>query len=171
AAAPPAPSLNPPRGLHPAVASENNPPDAPLIAELNPFDPKNGFNPNGPSSYSPEFQARYFKAQADRMNRLIDIARDKLARMKRNDYPYPDDDIMVVPRGGNPGSGPGAAAALFIAQPDIAAVNSTSQSRRLLRNDGTIETQVIKSVYVADPKLARDNLRFSTGTKIYTLRS
>ncbi len=99
------------------------------IAELNPFDPKNGFNPNGPSNYSPEFQARYFKAQADRMNRLIDIARDKLARMKRNDYPYPDDDIMVIPRGGNPGSGPGASAALFIAQPDIAAVNSTARPR------------------------------------------
>jgi hypothetical protein len=91
--------------------------------------------------------------------------------MKRNEYPYPDNDIIVIPRGGNPGSGPGAAAALFIAQPDIAAVNSTSKPARLLRNDGSIVTEVIKSVYVADPKLARDNLRFSTGTKVYTLRS
>src|SRR5215467_1768907 len=164
-------SINTLRGLNPAVANENNPPDAPLLTELNPFDPKNGFNPNGPSSYSPEFQARYFKAQADRMNRLIDGARDKLARMKRNDYPYPDDDILVIPRGGNPGSGPGASAALFIAQPDIAAVNSTARPQRLLRNDGAIETQVIHSVYVADPKLSRDNLRFSTGTKVYTLHS
>jgi pimeloyl-ACP methyl ester carboxylesterase len=164
-------SINTLRGLNPAVANENNPPDAPLIAELNPFDPKNGFNPNGPSSYSAEFQARYFKAQADRMNRLIDSARDKLARTKRNDYPYPDDDILVIPRGGNPGSGPGASAALFIAQPDIAAVNSTVRPERLLRNDGTIETQVISSVYVANPKLSRDNLRFSSGTKVYTLRS
>jgi pimeloyl-ACP methyl ester carboxylesterase len=164
-------SINTLRGLNPAVANENNPPDAPLIAELNPFDPKNGFNPNGPSNYSPEFQMRYFKAQAERMNRMIDMARDKLARMKRNDYPYPDDDIMVIPRGGNPGSGPGASAALFIAQPDIAAVNSTAKPQRLLRNDGTIETQVIRSVYVADPKLSRDNLRFGTGTKVYTLRS
>src|SRR5215467_3571989 len=164
-------SVNTLRGLNPAVANENNPPDAPLIPELNPFDPKNGFNPNGPSNYSPEFQARYFKAQAERMNRLIDIARDKLARMKRNDYPYPDDDILVIPRGGNPGSGPGASAALFIAQPDIAAVNSTARPQRLLRNDGAIETQVIKSVYVANPRLSRDNLRFSSGTKVYTLRS
>jgi pimeloyl-ACP methyl ester carboxylesterase len=164
-------SINTLRALNPAVANENNPPDAPLMAELNPFDPKNGFNPNGPSNYSPEFQARYFKAQADRMNRLIDSARDKLARMKRNDYPYPDNDIMVIPRGGNPGSGPGASAALFIAQPDIAAVNSTARPQRLLRNDGTIVTEVIKSVYVANPKLAHDNLRFSTGTKVYTLRS
>ena len=40
-----------------------------------------------------------------------------------------------------------------------------------MRNDGSIIPEVIKSVYVADPKLSRDNLRFSTGTKIYTLRS
>jgi pimeloyl-ACP methyl ester carboxylesterase len=164
-------SINTLRGLNPSVANENNPPDAPPNEALNPFNPANGFNPSGPSNYPPEFQARYFKAQADRMNRLIDSARDKLARMKRNEYPYPDDDIIVIPRGGNPGSGPGAAAALFIAQPDIAAVNSTEKPERLLRNDATISTQVIKSVYVADPKLARDNLRFGTGTKVYTLRS
>jgi hypothetical protein len=91
--------------------------------------------------------------------------------MKRNEYPYPDNDIIVIPRGGNPGSGPGASAALFIAQPSIEAVNSTAKPAKLLRNDGTITTQVIKSVYVADPKLSRDNLRFNTGTKVYTLRS
>jgi pimeloyl-ACP methyl ester carboxylesterase len=164
-------AINTLRGLNPAVANESNPPDAPLLAALDPFDPKNGFNPNGPSSYSAEFQARYFKAQADRMNALIDAARDKLERMKRNAYPYPDDDILVIPRGGNPGSGPGAAAALFIAQPDIAAVNATARPERLLRNDGSIATEMIRSVFVANPKLARDNLRFRSGTKVYTLRS
>src|SRR3954468_18401010 len=167
----PSNAVNTLRGLNPSVANEHNPPDTPPIAELDPFNPKNGFNPNGPSNYSPEFQARYFKAQSDRMNRLIDTARDKLARMKRNEYPYPDNDIIVIPRGGNPGSGPGASAALFIAQPSIEAVNSTAKPAKLLRNDGRITTQVIKSVYVADPKLSRDNLRFDTGTKVYTLRS
>ena len=164
-------SINTLRGLNPAVADENNPPDAPLVADLDPFDPKNGFNPSGPSHYSADFQARYFKAQADRMNALIDGARAKLARMKRNDYPYPDDDIMVIPRGGNPGAGPGASAALFVAEPDIAAVNATVRPERLLRNDGTIAQEMIRSVYVANPKLARDNLRFRSGTKVYTLRS
>jgi pimeloyl-ACP methyl ester carboxylesterase len=164
-------SINTLRGLNPAVADETNPPDAPLVAELDPFSPKNGFNPNGSSNYSPDFQARYFKAQADRMNKLIATAQDKLARMKRNDYPYPDDDIIVIPRGGNPGAGPGASAALFIAEPSIEAVNATARPERLLRNDGTITTEMIRSVYVADPKLARDNLRFGTGTKVYTLRS
>jgi hypothetical protein len=164
-------AINTLRGLNPAVADENNPPDAPLVPDLDPFDPRNGFNPDGPSHYSADFQARYFKAQADRMNRLIDAARDKLDRMKRGAYPYPDDDILVIPRGGNPGAGPGAAAALFVAQPDIAAVNSTARPERLLRNDGTIAEQMIHSVFVANPKLARDNLRFRSGTKVYTLRS
>jgi hypothetical protein len=91
--------------------------------------------------------------------------------MTRNAYPYPDDDILVIPRGGNPGSGPGASAALFIAEPDIAAINSTARPEKLLRNDGSVAMQPIQSVYVANPKLARDNMRFSTGTKVYTLRS
>jgi len=164
-------SINTLRGLNPAVANENNPPDAPLRGELDPFDPKNGFNPNGPSHYSAEFQARYFKAQAERMNALIESARDKLDRIKRGAYPYPDDDIMVIPRGGNPGAGPGAAAALFVAEPDIAAINATVRPEKLLRNDGSIAQEVIHSVFVANPKLARDNLRFRSGTKVYTLRS
>jgi len=164
-------SINTLRGLNPAVANENNPPDAPLRGELDPFDPKNGFNPNGPSHYSAEFQARYFKAQAERMNALIESARDKLDRIKRGAYPYPDDDIMVIPRGGNPGAGPGAAAALFVAEPDIAAINATARPEKLLRNDGSIAQEVIHSVFVANPKLARDNLRFRSGTKVYTLRS
>jgi pimeloyl-ACP methyl ester carboxylesterase len=164
-------SINTLRGLNPAVANENNPPDAPPIAELDPFNPKNGFNPTGTSNYSAEFQARYFKAQADRMNRLIDAAKDKLERAKRKAYAYPDDDIMVIPRGGNPGAGPGAAAALFIAQPDLPAVNSTTRPEKLIRNDGTVATEMIKSVFVANPQLAQDNLRFGSGTKVYTLKS
>ena len=131
-------SVNTLRGLNPAVANENNPPDAPPIAELDPFDPKNGFNPNGPSNYSAEFQARYFKAQADRMNRLIDMARDKLARMKRNDYPYPDDDIMVIPRGGNPGAGPGRVGGAVHRAAGHRGGQQHGAAGKLLRNDGTI---------------------------------
>src|SRR5262249_1236203 len=48
-------SINTLRGLNPSVANENNPPDAPPIAALDPFNPANGFNPNGPSHYSAEF--------------------------------------------------------------------------------------------------------------------
>ena len=91
--------------------------------------------------------------------------------MKRNDYPYPDDDIMIIPRGGNPNAGAGADASLYLTQPDMPAVNSTSRPVKVLRNDGTIATEVIKSVFIADPTVARDNLRFRLGTKVFTLRS
>src|SRR5436190_24370706 len=100
-------SVNTLRRINPAVASENNPPDGPTIAEVDMFDPRNGYNPNGSSNYTKEFQGRYFKAQADRMNGLIEMARAKLDRINRHDYPYPDDDIVVIPRSGNPGSGAG----------------------------------------------------------------
>lgn len=164
-------AINTLRSLNPAVANENNPPDSPPIAALDMFDASNGFNPEGASHYSAEFQVRYFKAQADRMNRLIDIASDKLDRIRRNAYPYPDDDIMIIPRGGNPGAGAGADARLFVTQPDIAAINSTSHPAKLLRNDATVTTQIVKSVFVADPGVARSNLRFRSGTKVFTLRS
>jgi pimeloyl-ACP methyl ester carboxylesterase len=164
-------AINTLRSLNAAVADDNNPPDAPPISALDMFDPSNGFNPNGPSHYSAEFQARYFKAQADRMNRLIDTARGKLDRIKRGAYPYPDDDIMIIPRGGNPGAGAGADARLFVTQPDLPVINSTSKPVKLLHNDGSISTEIVKSVFVANPSVARTNLQFRTGTKIFTLRS
>jgi hypothetical protein len=105
------------------------------------------------------------------MNRLIDIARDKLDRIKRKAYPYPDDDIMIIPRAGNPGAGAGADARLFVTEPDIAAINSTSRPVKLLRNDGTVTMEIVHSVFVANPSVARDNMRFGSGTKVFTLRS
>jgi pimeloyl-ACP methyl ester carboxylesterase len=165
-------SVNTLRRINPAVANENNPPDGSPVAEIDMFDPKNGFNPNGPSNYSADFQARYFKAQADRMNRLIDMARDKLDRIKRKDYGYSDDDIMVIPRSGNPGSGAGGSeSALFVTQPDLPYFNSTAKPQKLLRNDGTVATQVVNSVLVPNTKAGGIVMRFRTGTKIFTLRS
>jgi hypothetical protein len=98
------------RGINPAVLNEKDPPDPGFNAALDPFDPKNGYNPNGVSHYSADFQKRYFAAQSKRMNDLIDASLAKLQAMKNGTYGFPDDDIIVIPRGGNPGSGPGAAA-------------------------------------------------------------
>jgi hypothetical protein len=165
-------SVNTLRRINPAVANENNPPDGPSVADIDMFDPKNGYNPNGASNYSPEFQALYFKAQADRMNRLIDIAQSKLDRIKRKDYGYSDDDIMVIPRSGNPGSGAGGSeSALFVTQPDLPYFNSTAKPQKLLRNDGSVVTQVVNSVLVPNTKAGSIVMRFRTGTKIFTLRS
>ena len=159
------------RGINPAFVNESNPPDQRLNPDLDMLDVRNGFNAKGASNYSAEFQARYTRAQSARLNRLIDAAQEKLARMRRGDYPYADNDIVVIPGGGNPGSGPGGSAALFITQPEMPAVNNTVRPAKFIRNDGSVAVQAVKSVFVANPDLARSNLRFNTGTKVFTLRS
>jgi pimeloyl-ACP methyl ester carboxylesterase len=138
---------------------------------LDPFDPKNGFNPNGPSHYSKEFQDRYFAAQAARMNALIDAALSAQARMKSGDYPYPDDDIVIIPSGGNPGAGAGGDAALATLDPSIADMMNTARPEKLLRNDGSIETEIVHSVAVSVPEMAVTNRTFDAGTKLFTIKS
>ena len=165
-------SVNTLRRINPAAANEHSPPDAPAVADVDMFDPKNGFNPNGASHYSDEFQNRYYKAQADRMNRLIAMAQDKLARIKAKDYGYSDDDIVVIPWSGNPGSGAGGSeSGIFVTQPDTPYFNSTARPQKLLQNDGTVATQVVHSAIVPNTKAGAIAAKFRTGTKIFTLRS
>src|SRR5437879_3756292 len=157
------------RSLNPSVTVEGG--KRHVDPALDPFDPKNGYNPSGPSHYSEEFQQRYFAAQAIRMNALIDSAISAQARMKNGDYPYPDDDILVIPSGGNPGAGAGGDAALATLDPSIASLMSTARPEKLLRNDGSIVTEIIHSVSVSEPGMAMTNRAFDTGTKIFTLKS
>jgi hypothetical protein len=159
------------RGLNPAVLDEHDPPDAGFDPALDPFDPKNGYNPGGSSHYSLDFQQRYFAAQSKRMNSIIDRSLAALAAMKDGTYGFPDDDLIVIPRGGNPGAGPGAAAGLFMLDPSIAGVMSTVRPEKLLRNDGSIVRQVVHSVYVPDPNLKALHYTFEGGTKILSIRS
>jgi hypothetical protein len=88
-------SINGLRSLNPAVVDEHD--STRLDPSLNPFNPANGFV-DGAAHYSDEFKAKYFKAQADRMNRLIDAALLKTKAMRAGNAPYPDDDAMVVTR-------------------------------------------------------------------------
>src|SRR2546428_551109 len=122
------------RSLNPAVLNEADPKQ--IDPALDPFDPKNGFNPNGPSKYSEEFKQKYFKAQADRMNRLIAGAHGKLQRMQTDNDAFPDDDVFLVIRG--------EGARLMELDPAIH--HSTLKPQKLLKNDGTVVTQIVESV-------------------------
>jgi hypothetical protein len=157
------------RSLNPSVTIDGG--KRHVDPALDPFDEKNGFNPKGPSHYSKAFQDRYFAAQAARMNELIDRALATQERIDKGDYPYPDDDILLIPSGGNPGAGAGGDAKLATLDPSIADLQSTARPEKLLRNDGTVVTQVVRSVAVAEPGMARTNRAFDTGTKIFTLKS
>jgi hypothetical protein len=157
------------RALNPSVVAEGG--KLRVIPELDPFDPKNGFNPNGRSHYSKAFQDRYYKAQAERMSERIAMAVAAQARMKKGDYPFPDDDIVIVPAGGNPGAGAGGDSTLAALDPDISSLMSTVRPEKLLKNDGSVSTEIVKSVAVAEPGLAKANRAFDTGTKIFTIKS
>jgi hypothetical protein len=87
------------RSINPAVTDESRP--NLINPDLDPFNPKNGYNPKGSSNYSEEFKKKYFHAQAERMNRLIDKALAMQRQMKDGKYDYPDDDAFVVVRGEN----------------------------------------------------------------------
>jgi hypothetical protein len=147
------------RSLNPAVTNEDRPDR--LDPALDPFNPANGYNPSGPSSYSEEFKKRYFKAQADRMNRLIRLALDRQARMKKGAYLYSDDDAFVVPRAGGG----------RLMQLDLSVHHATAKPRKLLRNDGTVVTQIVESVRRAAPELAAANAAFESGALFLTLKS
>jgi hypothetical protein len=157
------------RALNPSVVAEGG--RLRVIPELDPFDPKNGYNAAGRSRYSKEFQDRYYKAQAQRMSERIAAVKTIEERMKKGDYQYPDDDIIIVPAGGNPGAGAGGDATLTALDPDIPELMSTSRPQKLLKNDGKIVTEVVKSVAVAERGLAQANRAFGTGTKVFTVKS
>ena len=157
------------RDLNPSIVAENG--KFKVIPELDPFSPANGFNPNGPSHYSKEFQTRYFAAQSKAMNDRLTRVLTMQEAIKRGQYRYPDDDAVLIPGGGNPGAGAGGDGVLIAMDPDIPELMQTARPEKLLRNDGTIVTQVVKSVAVAEPIMAKMNRQFDTGTKMFTFKS
>ena len=84
------------RSLNPAVVSEGDP--KALDPALDPFSPANGFNPDGPASYSPEFRQRYYAAQSARMNRLIELALAQVRQLGTERAMFPDDNVFLIVR-------------------------------------------------------------------------
>jgi hypothetical protein len=157
------------RGFNPSVVDETD--LSKVDKTLDPFDSANGYNPKGPSHYTPEFQRRYFEAQSERMNRLINRALDIKARMAEGSYSYRDNDLIVIPRGGNPLGGPGGVASLHVLDPSIEGIMATSRPQKMIKNDGTEVTEIIKSVARPDPRSRETNMSFDNGTKLYSVTS
>ena len=68
------------------------------IAALNLFSPENGYDPYG-CHYTPEFTARFLRAQAERMNRIIDFCEERVAMIGRGMGRFADDEPLLVPGG------------------------------------------------------------------------
>ena len=153
------------RSINPAVLDERRP--NVLDPDLDPFNPAHGYHATGNSMYSDGFKARYFAAQAERMNRLIDAALEKMHAIDQGKGAYPDDDVFLVPRG------QGAR----LMQLDVSIHHCTVQPRKVLKNDGTIALEIAESVRRPAPGLRELNATFGQpageegGTRLLTLRS
>jgi len=152
--------INELRSLNPAVQDEANPAHG-YERRLDPFNPANGYNPKGPSSYSAQFKTEYFAGQARRMNALIDLAQARQAAIAAGTSLYTDDEPFIVVKGDD--------ARLLQLDPSIH--HSTLQPQKLLKNDGSIVTQIVQSVRPAQPELKAGNATLSAGTLFLTTKS
>lgn len=151
-------SVNLLRSLNPAVLDESDPKK--LDPALDPFTPANGYK-DGAAKYSDEFKRKYFKAQADRMNRLITQALAKRKAMASGAASYPDDEGMVLTRF--------EGSRLMELDPTIH--HSTTKAQKLLKNDGTIATQIVESVRRAARGYDKRNASFAGGARTTTVRT
>jgi pimeloyl-ACP methyl ester carboxylesterase len=157
----PAIAVNALRAMNPAVFNEQRP-DL-VRSDLDPFNPANGYNPSGVSHYSAEFQKRYTEAQAKRMNEWIDRALYIRDLIKAGKWIYPDDDSIIIPRA--------ADRVTNIFSLDTSILCCTKKPQKLLKNDGSVVTQIIKSVRPPDPTLAKTNGSYAGGARILTITS
>ena len=148
------------RSNNPAVHNENHPEN--LRTRLNPYDPANGYNPNGLSTYSEAFKKRYFEGQSDRLNKLIAEAQDIEFHIDQNAYPYPDNAPFAI--------GKSTASKLFVL--DTSILHATTKPRKLLKNDATIDdTHIVESVRLPDPTVAQTDETFDGGARLLTVKS
>lgn len=119
-----------------AVLNQNRKPS--VNPTLDPYDTRNGYDDSGNTRYSEAFKAKAFKAQSERMNRLIDEA---LARLNEAEAAGDSDAPFIVPMGD--GS--------RMADIDVSIHHSTAVPRKLVKNDGTVDgSKVVESVRIAN---------------------
>ena len=152
------------RGINPSLTIVDG--KVAVDSSLDPFDPKNGYNPNGASKYSEDFRKRYYAAQSKVMNAQIAQVQALAARIKAGQSVYPDNDVVLVPFSDQAG-----AARLDQMDPSIPEIMSTRRPQKFLKNDGTIVTQIVKSVENPHPAQAKRNRTFDDGTKMVTVKA
>jgi hypothetical protein len=127
------------RSANPAVTDEAD--AATLDDGLNPFLEKNGYNPRGCSSYSEDFQRRYFEGQSKRMNRLVDAALKTRGAMAAGKH-FPADDAPFVAHRGE----------ARLVQLDRTIDARTKNPRKLVTDDGKIVTDIVTTVRPCSPE-------------------
>jgi len=143
------------RSVNPSIVRDNHLDGVRIRSGLDPFNPANGYNPNGASKYSNNFKQRYFAEQADTMNDLIEQAQRKLAEINEGLTFYTDDAPFDI-------AGFDNARLLSL---DSSIRHTTLQPEKLLRNDGSIVVQIVESIAPPRPELAQLNTTFADGAR------
>jgi hypothetical protein len=141
------------RSIDPSLSSDPANPE--VDHSLDPFDPANGYNPNGSSTYSDQFKQRYFAAQSERMNHLIDQAEARLKQIEDGKDFYTDDAPFSIP--GFDGA--------RLQSLDLSIRHTTAKPEKFLKNDGTIVTQTVESIAPPRPALAKAAKTFEEGAR------
>src|ERR1051325_9551596 len=143
------------RSVNPSIVRDNHLDGVRIQAGLDPFNPANGYNPNGVSKYSNRFKQRYFAEQADTMNDLINQAQRKLAEINEGLTFYTDDAPFDI-------AGFDQARLLSL---DSSIRHTTIQPEKLSKNEGSIVVQIVESSAPPRPELAQSNRTFADGAR------
>ena len=121
-------------GMNPAVTNENS---MMIDSDLDMFNPKNGFDPNG-SHYSEDFIRRFQAGQVKRYNALVKLALDRKALIEAGKGMYSDDEPFII------------AGASFnthtLFGTDTSLFSHTQKAWPLLHADGSLTTEVVHSL-------------------------
>ena len=106
--------------------------------KLDLYNPANGFHPPSGATYSAAFVDAYATGQAKRMNKLISVALERLAKINAGQGKYADDEPFDIP-GAELGAGQ-------VWSYDLNVGSHTHDPHVLVKPDGTRITQVVQSV-------------------------
>jgi hypothetical protein len=123
--------------LDPAIVSEES--GVQIDANLDLFNPANGFSPDG-STYSADFIRAFQHEQGKRNNRLIDAALLRSQLIGSGSGRYVDDEPFIVP-----GAAHGFRNNKLYPQ-DTRLMSRTREARDLLRADGSLSREVIRCI-------------------------
>ena len=123
--------------MNPAILNEKNP--NLINTELDIFNEKNGFNSNG-AAYSEKFVKSFQNGVSERMNRLIEYAKEREKIINEGKGLYKDDEPMIIPDSIYVGFNN----KLF--SQDTRFLSKTSKVWPLIHKDGSITTEIVHSV-------------------------
>jgi hypothetical protein len=95
------------------------------------------------------------------MNRLIAAASAQAGQLGSDRGPFPDDNMFLIVR----------AQGARLVDAETIAETATVKPRKLLRNNGTTVTQIVRSVRPATAPNPAQNATFESGARLLTLKS